>query len=260
MKGRSVLVIGGTSGIGMATAEALLLAGASVLAAGHAPAGAEAADAVLRAIDPARGAACLADVRDPAAMQDLVAQAERRYGGLDGLVYSAGVQTYGTVEAMPPEEWDAGLAVNLSGAFHACRSAIPSLRRRGGGAIVLVGSALAHAAVPGVAGYVACKAGLLGLARAMAVDHAPDRIRVNAVCPGAVDTPMWRGTAMRQPGGPPIEHRIAAAGRNYPLGRIGTPADAAAAILFLLGPGADFVTGAEVVVDGGRLAAYARTA
>ena len=255
MKGSSVLVIGGTSGIGLATAEALLRGGASVVAAGQEPA---CADAGLRSVDPARGRACLADVRDPASMEDAVSLAERLHGGLDGLVYSAGVQTYGMVEQMPRDEWDAGLAVNLTGAYHACRSAIPALRRRGGGAIVLVSSALAHAAVPGVAGYVACKAGLLGLMRAMAMDHAAERIRVNAVCPGAVDTPMWRGTALRQPGGHPIEQRIREAGRNYPLGRIAETADVAGAILYLLG--AEFVTGTEILVDGGRLASYVRPA
>ena len=128
-------------------------------------------------------------------MQSLVEAAESAFGGLDHLVFAAGIQTYGTVVDTPEELWERTLAVNLKGAYLAARAAIPAMIARGGGAIVLVSSVQGMACQTNVAAYAASKGGLNALTRAMALDHAAQGIRVNAVCPGSVDTPMLRRSA-----------------------------------------------------------------
>ncbi|MFK4083101.1 SDR family NAD(P)-dependent oxidoreductase [Kribbella sp. NPDC020789] len=174
-------------------------------------------------------------------------------GGVDVLVCAAGVQRYGTVVDTSDEVYDDVMAVNVGGVFFACRAFVPLLPR--GGSVVVVASVQAYAAQRGVAAYSMGKGALLSLVRAMAVDHAADGIRVNAVCPGSVDTPMLRASAAQF--GESTEEVIAEWGRSHPLGRVATADEVAAVVEFLASPAAGFVTGADVKVDGGLMAQIA---
>jgi NAD(P)-dependent dehydrogenase (short-subunit alcohol dehydrogenase family) len=250
--GKIAIVAGGSSGIGLAAALALVRAGAKVALCSHDPATLEPALAQVRSHGDA--IAVRADVTSAADMARLVAEAVGAFGGLDHLVYSAGIQTYGTVVGTPEEVFERTLAVNLKGAYLAAKYAIPRMIERGGGAIVNVSSVQGLACQTNVAAYAASKGALNALTRAMALDHAGERIRVNAVCPGSVDTPMLRHSAGLFKGASSLEATLEDWGRMHPLGRIASPAEVAEVILFLLSERASFVTGAEVRVDGGLLA------
>lgn len=183
-----------------------------------------------------------------------VEAAVQQWGGLDIVVNSAAIQPYGTVETMGEADWDATLAINLKGAYLTGHYAIPEMRRRGGGAIVNIASVQGIACQTNVAAYVASKGGMLALTRAMAMDHAKDNIRVNAVCPGSIDTPMLRFAASENLAGRTEDEVVASWGQAHPIGRIGLPADVGAMVAFLAGPRASFCTGGEYKVDGGLLA------
>jgi NAD(P)-dependent dehydrogenase (short-subunit alcohol dehydrogenase family) len=252
-EGRVAVVTGGSLGIGRAAAERLAAGGAAVVICGHDAAQVEQAVEELRSAGlEADGRK--ADVRSAAEVDELVTLAAQRYGGVDVLVCSAGIQRYGSVDETPEELWDEVLGVNLRGIYLAARRCVPELRRRGGGAIVNVASVQSFAAQKGAAAYVASKGGVLALTKAMALDHAEDGIRVNAVCPGSVDTPMLRWAASLFGGGRSEDDVIRDWGRMHPLGRVAAPEEVAEAIAFLASDDAAFVTGAELKVDGGLLA------
>lgn len=255
--GRVALVTGGSSGIGRATAELLAARGAAVAVSGLDGPG---VDETVKAITAAGGTALAvpADVTDGDAVAEAVRRTVDRFGALDALVTSAGIQRYGTVGDTDDTTWDEVFAVNVKGAFLAARAALPHLRRSTtGGAVVVVSSVQARATQSGVAAYAAAKGALTALVRSMAVDEGPFGVRANAVCPGSVDTPMLRRSAeLFSDGSEASAHRLLADwGRSHPLGRIAEPREVGEVIAFLAGPRAGFVSGADIPVDGGLLAA-----
>lgn len=198
---------------------------------------------------PARFFLC--DVTSPEACQRAVKQVTEAFGHIDILVNCAGVIVRKSVVELSEDEWDRVIAVNLKGTFLMCKHVIPLMARAGGGSIVNIGSGWGLKGGPKAAAYCAAKAGVVNLTRAMAIDHGPQNIRVNCVCPGDVKTPMLLSEA-KQLGVDEEEFLRECAER--PLKRLGTPLDVAKAVYFFASDLSPWVTGAVLVVDGGGLA------
>jgi NAD(P)-dependent dehydrogenase (short-subunit alcohol dehydrogenase family) len=254
--GKVAIVAGGSLGMGFAAARKLAQGGASVVLCGRREAGVRDAVAQLLAEDlTVEGRAC--DVGIAADVEALVKFTVERFGGIDILVNSAGIQTYGTVVDTPEATWDQVFSANVKGMYLTAHFAIPEMVKRGGGAIVNVSSVQAFQSQKSVAAYTATKGAINALTRAMALDHAADGIRVNVVCPGSVDTPMLRYAADVWRGDVSSDDMIASWGKMHPIGRVGTPEDVAELIAFLASDRAAFITGGEYKVDGGLTAAIA---
>ena len=244
--GKTALVTGGTSGIGAATARVLAEAGANVVVAGRDEGAARELCHEISGADR-QATYVLGDVVDPAFAASAVSDAETLFGGLHVLVNAAGAIVRGTVEETSDDEWNRMLSVNVTGTFFMSRAAIPALRRSGGGSIVNLGSTVGLVGCPNLAAYCASKGAIVNLTRAMALDHAHESIRVNAVCPGAVDTPMLvsgRGGTL------PDEVREASRA-SIPQRWLPGPIEIANAIAFLASDRSRHVTGTALPVDGG---------
>jgi NAD(P)-dependent dehydrogenase (short-subunit alcohol dehydrogenase family) len=239
---RIAIVTGAASGIGAATARRLADEGAELWLVDRAE------DALRRLASSLSANWLVADVTEPGAAERAVEQA----GGVDVLVTAAGAILRRTAEQTSDAEWDAALALNLTATFRFCRAAIPAMRERGGGAIVTVGSGWGLVAGPRAVAYAATKAAVVNLTRALAIDHGPEGIRANCVCPGDTSTPLLRDEYAQL--GEDADIGIAASGAGRPLGRVAEPAEIAAAIAWLASPDAGHVTGTTLVVDGGGLA------
>ncbi len=244
------IITGGASGIGLATAQLLHQRGARVAIVDvKTDKGAEALASLGNSDN--RAIFLPANLALPEEADRVVAETVAAFGRLNAVVNSAGIQRYGNAEQTSLELWNEVMEVNLTSAFLISRAAIPHLRQHGGGSIVHVGSVQSHVSQRGAMAYVTSKHALLGLTRSMAVDYSAERIRVNCVCPGTVDTPMFRWTMSLDPNPNSVLESCKA---MHPIGRIAQPAEIAEVIAFLLSDAASFVTGTAIDVDGGVLA------
>lgn len=266
-EGKIALVTGGASGIGAATIARFAQEGAAVVVADIDEPGAR---SVAAAVEAAGGQAraLATDVADPAQVERMVRVAVESFGRLDIVHNSATAVDVGPIETLSLDRWQRTLGVNLTGTFLAIKASIPAMRRTGGGAIVNSASVSGLAADWGLAAYNAAKAAVINLTRTAAIELARFGIRVNAVCPGVIDTPLL-GAVLH--GAPAVPHWVAPAARPMPtveeaarfrarteaahaLGRLGTPAEIAAVVCFLCSDDASFITGASLVADGGLMA------
>jgi 2-keto-3-deoxy-L-fuconate dehydrogenase len=232
--GRRALVTGAGSGIGEAVARGLLAEGATVVLADRA------GDRVRALAEELGGAArpLELDVRDEAAVADAT-------GRLDLLANVAGIGSTTNASETPLEVWEDVFAVNARGTFLCCKHAIPGMAAADGGAIVNMASVAALVGLPNRAAYSASKGAVIALTRALAIDHVADGVRVNAVCPGTVDSPWVRRLVDE------VGESLDALRDRQPMGRLGTPTEIADAVLYLLSDQAAFVTGTALVIDGG---------
>ncbi len=246
---QTAVVTGGGSGIGRATALAFAAEGGRVAVADI---NGEKARETVAAIE-ARGGRALAVTADLTRREEavrLAAATVEAFGGIRYLCHSVGLQTYGTVETTDEAAWDRTLAVNLKSMFLAAKYCVPAIRRQGGGAIVNISSVQGLRCQANVSAYAASKGGAIALTRSMALDYAPDNIRVNCICPGSIDTPLLRyGAAAHGE----VEAVLREWGRQHPIGRIGTAEEVAQTVLFLFSDAAGFMLGQPIVVDGGLI-------
>lgn len=246
-KKRTVLITGAAGGIGRASVKLFTESGWVVIGVDRAEFGAG---------FPANGLFIKADISDPNAMDEIYAKAREFSSSLDAVVNNAAYQVNKPLVEHTVEDWDMVMASNLRSVFLGTKLAIPLLREAGGGAIVNVSSVHAVATSVGVSAYAASKGGLLALTRAMAIEFAQDNVRVNAILPGAVDTPMLRdGMNRGHASGGSLQERLENLARKTVNGRIGQPHEIAHAIYFMAdNVQSSFITGQALVVDGGATA------
>lgn len=250
LHGRVGLITGIATGIGRTGAQIFAGEGASlVLMDVDEIRGAQTADL----INAAGGQATfvLGDVSVASDVQHAVATAVTTYGKLDLVWSNAGMGVFKTVPETDEEEWDRIVDVNLKGGFLVCKYAIPELAKAGGGTVVLTGSINSFDAAPQWAAYCATKGGVLMLAKAMAIDHAPQNIRVNCVCPGSVDTKLQEDWLRNRSGGTSYEEAVREDQAAHLLNRYATPEEVSKAALFLSCDDSSFTTGSAIMVDGG---------
>jgi NAD(P)-dependent dehydrogenase (short-subunit alcohol dehydrogenase family) len=250
LEGKVALITGGTAGIGSATAERFAREGAKVAITGRST---ERGEQVVENIVANGGEAMFirTDVRLAEDCRRAVDETLARFGKIDILFNNAGVFHPRTIPECTEEEWDETIESSLRGAFLMSKYALPSMIEQGSGSIIHTSSGWGILGGDKAAAYCAAKGGLIVMAKAMAIDHGPDGIRVNCVCPGDVMTPMLHDDAKKR--GMSWDDYIAGAG-DRPLGRVGTAEEIADAVLFLASDESSFVTGESLVVDGGGVA------
>lgn len=238
------LIFGGSRGIGQATAELLAANGWYVTIADVLE---EPGEAIASEIG---GSFVRCDVSDPDQIAAAFASTDKKAQLLKLVFNNVGIARYGSVEVLELSDWQTTFAVNVTAQFLSAKYAIPRLRKNGGGVIINTASILAHASQKMTAAYSASKAAVLGLTRTIAIDHAHEGIRAVSISPGTIDTPLVQIAAEQfaDATGPEMRDKWAAA---HPIGRLGEPTEVAAAVLFLAGPGAGFITGSDILIDGG---------
>ncbi|MEK3914037.1 SDR family NAD(P)-dependent oxidoreductase [Paenibacillus sp. FSL H7-0331] len=248
VKGKIVLVTGAGSGIGRAIALLFAAEGASIVAS-------DISENAVQTVEQIRtqgghAAVVIGDVGDQDACNRMVNTAQESFGGLHAVIHAAAISRKGTATTMKEEDWRDVVNVNLNSAFYLSKAAVPLLCQ-GGGAIVFIASQLGLVGAKDSIAYSAAKGAVVNMARSMALDHAPDGIRVNSLCPGPIDTPFLHASFQRQAD---PERARALALDKIPLARFGTPIEIANAALFLASDEASFITGATLAADGGYTA------
>jgi len=246
LKDRVAVVTGSGSGIGRACALAFAEAGASVVVADINLSGAEeTVQQILRA--KGKAVACQVDVSNPESVSALAQRTIKEYSHINVLVNNAAVQVNKTIADTTFEEWNKQMSINVGGVFLCSKEFLPHLQKTRGN-IINMSSVNAYFVEPMCAGYCATKAAIVGLTKAMAIDHGKDGIRVNCICPGYIDAGLAEGYFQSQPD--PAKARVEA-GKLHALWRIGRPEEVARTAVFLASDDASFVTGSAMVVDGG---------
>ncbi|HEX5000712.1 MAG TPA: SDR family NAD(P)-dependent oxidoreductase [Terriglobia bacterium] len=255
LTGKRALVTGSTQGIGLAVARRLAAGGCDIIL--HGLGDPDASAALQRDIETDSGCRTLyssADLRNPSAIERMMATALEAFGGIDILVNNAVTRHVAPIESMTPEQWNEDLAVNLSAAFHTIRLALPGMKTRNWGRIVNVSSIYGLVGAANRAGYVTTKTALIGLTRAVALETTGHDITCNAVCPGTSATPIHEASIATLRQGQALERdaaeRVLLAGKQ-PTGRLIAPEGIAALIVSLCGPESRDITGAAIPIDGG---------
>jgi 3-hydroxybutyrate dehydrogenase len=255
LQGKSAIVTGSTSGIGLGIAESLAAQGCNIMLNGFGDrAEIEKLQADLSARHKVKVVYSGADMSKPAEIRQMVADCVRQLGSVDILVNNAGIQFVAPVEEFPEDKWDAVIAINLSAAFHAIKAAIPEMRKNGWGRIINIASAHGLVASEGKAAYVAAKHGIVGLTKVVALDHANHGITANAICPGWVLTPLVQKQIedrARQQGISVDQAKENLLKEKQPMYQFSTPAGLGALAVFLCSDAASSMTGAALSMDGG---------
>ena len=250
-RGKVAIVTGAASGIGLGVSQRFAAMGARVAMVDIDVVAAEAQAAELRHTG-GNAAAFRVDVADPASVEALIANVTSGGGGIDYLVNSAGVSGATPLSELTEEAFAHVIGIDLAGVYRMSRAAAPYMLEAGGGAIINISSVMAWFSSKGYVAYSAAKAGVLGMTRALAIELGPS-VRVNAICPGYIDTAIWQRNldAMDPADAEAYAEKVRL---RHPVGRRGTPADIAGATVFLCSPDAGFISGTELVVDGGMTA------
>ncbi len=251
VSGKVALITGGGTGIGRACAELFAQEGARVALLGRRK---DVLDAAAKSIEP-RGDRILTiccDVSDGASVDAAIAATTAQFGELNIIVNNAGIVVVGTAEQTSNADWNRILAINLTGTFLVSRAALPELRKAQGGSIINIASVLGLFARRQRAAYTASKGGVIGLTKAMALDHAHENIRVNCICPALVETELARESLSKAPDAQGERARRTA---EIPIGRLGRPEDVAQLALYLASEESSWMTGVALPLDGG-LTAY----
>ena len=252
---RTAVITGSTSGIGLAIAKRFAAEGHNIVLNGLGkPDEVEATRADLDAASQGGVIFHGADMTKPEEIADMIAAAEKTFGGIDVLVNNAGVQHVAKIEEFPPEKWDQIIAINLTSAFHTIRTALPGMKARGSGRIVNIASAHGLVASPFKSAYVAAKHGIVGLTKTVALETAENGITVNAICPGYVETPLVAGqiadtAKARNMSEDDVKTEVIL--KAQPTKEFVTVDEIAAFALFLAGDAGRSITGAALAMDGG---------
>ncbi|MBT6274128.1 MAG: SDR family oxidoreductase [Chromatiales bacterium] len=246
LEGRRILVTGASSGIGLETCRLFATEGARLAMLARDATRLETALATLAT--PESHVAISGDARDSDAVAKMVAESAAQLGGLDGVVHSAGEDLIAPFADTSLGAWQNILDANLTSTFLVCQESVPHLRANGGGTIVTLASGGALSPLPGRTAYCAAKAGVVMLSKTLALELAADNIRVNALCPGAIDTPMLRASAGGAHGDAMPPEIVA----RFAMGRVGEPDEIARSVLYLTSDDSSFVTGIALAADGGR--------
>ncbi len=254
LTGKTAIVTGSTSGIGLGIARKLAAGGANILLNGFGDAAAISAIKAELSAPGVRVAYSSADLTKPEQVRAMVAQAVSELGGADILVNNAGIQHVAAIEDFPEDKWDAIIALNLSATFHAVKAAVPAMKAKGWGRVINIASAHGLVGSAHKAAYVAAKHGLIGLTKVIAIETANEGITANSICPGWVLTPLVeKQIADRaQANGTTVEgERTALLSEKQPMHRFSTPDNLGDLVLFLASDAAASITGAALSMDGG---------